>query len=84
MKKAVDCFVACIGIDLYFASSTMKNCYAAWDNHPYTAHFAKYYDVALKRWTWLNGKILSQHEAVWPKTISSHNLELKIPGVQSL
>jgi len=67
VKKAVDCFVACIGIDLYFASCTMKNWYAAWDNHPYTAHFAKYYDVALKRWTWLNGKALSQHEAVRPK-----------------
>ena len=45
----------------------MNNWYAVWDNHPYTAHFAKYYDLALKRWTWLNGKTLSQHEAVWPK-----------------
>ena len=52
VKKAVDCFVECIDIDLYFASCTMKNWYAAWDNHPYTAHFAQYNDVALKRWTW--------------------------------
>jgi hypothetical protein len=45
----------------------MKNWYAVWDKHPYAAHFVKYYSVTLKRWMWLNGKALSQHEAVWPK-----------------
>ena len=45
----------------------MKNWYSIWYNHPYTAHFAKYYSVTLKGWMWLNGKALAQQEAVWPK-----------------
>jgi hypothetical protein len=66
VEKAVDCFVACIGID-YYVSCAMKNWYAVWDTHPYAAHFAKNYSVYLKRWMWLNGKALPQQEAVWRK-----------------
>jgi len=44
----------------------MTDWFSIWDNHPYTAHFARYYYITLKRWMCLKGKVLAQHEAVWP------------------
>jgi len=45
----------------------VKDWYSIWDNNPYKAHFAKYYSTTWKRWMWLKGKAVAQHEAVWSK-----------------
>jgi len=64
VEKAVDCFVACIGIDCYYVSCAVKDWYYAWDHDPWKAHFAKYYSKTWKRWKWLNGKAVAQNESV--------------------
>ena len=48
-------------------SCALKDWYSIWDNDPYKSHFAKYYSTTWKRWMFLNGKAVAQHEAVWPK-----------------
>jgi len=67
VEKAVDCFVACVGIDSYYVSCAVKDWYSTWDNLPYKTHFAQYFSMTFKRTMWLNGKYAAQHEAVWPK-----------------
>jgi hypothetical protein len=47
VEKAVDCFLACIGLDSYYVSRAMKDWYSIWDNNPYTAHFARYCSMNL-------------------------------------
>jgi len=66
VEKAVDCFIACVGIESYYVSCAVKDWYTTWDNIPHKTHFAKYYSMAYKRWMWLNGKFAAQNEAVYP------------------
>ena len=54
--KTVDCSVACVGIDSYYASCAVKDWFTTWDNLPHKTHFPSYYSMAFKRWMWLNGK----------------------------
>ena len=67
VEKAVDCFVACVGSDSYYASCVVKDLYTTWDNFPSKTHFALYFSMTSKRKMWLNGKSAAQIEAVWPK-----------------
>jgi len=66
VEKAVDCFIACVGIDSHYVSCAVKDWYTTWDNLPHKTHFARY-SVAFKRWVWLNGKYAAQNEAVYPE-----------------
>jgi len=38
VEKAVDCFVACVGIDCYYVSFAVKDWYSTWDKLPYKTH----------------------------------------------
>jgi len=67
VEKAVDCFVACVGIDSYYVSCAVKDLYTTWDNLPSKTHLAQYFSMTFKRRMWLNGKFAAQNEAVWPK-----------------
>jgi hypothetical protein len=67
VEKAVDCFVACVGIDSYYVSCAVKDLYTSWDNLPTKTHLARYFSMTFKRRMWLNGKFAAQNEAVWPK-----------------
>jgi len=67
VEKAVDCFVACVGIDSYYVSCALKDLYSTWDKRPSKTHFAQYFSMTSKRKMWLNGKFAAQNEAVWPK-----------------
>jgi len=62
---AVDCFNACMGLDRYYVSCSMNYWYSIWNNNPYEAHKAEYYSMSFKRWLWINGEALDQHETVW-------------------
>ena len=62
---AIDCFNACMTLDSYYVACTMNDWYCIWDNNPCKAHKAEYYSMSLKRWLWINGEALDQHEAVW-------------------
>ena len=55
IEKAIDCFIACIEMDSYYVSCAMKDWYSTWDN---TAHEARYYSMASKRWIWVSGNDL--------------------------
>ena len=67
VEKAVDCFVACVGIDSYYVSCALKDLYSTWDKRPSKTHLAQYFSMNLKRRMWFNGKFAAQNEAVWPK-----------------
>jgi len=67
VEKAVDCFVACVGINSYYVSCAVKDLYTTWDNLPSKTHLAQYFSMTSKRRMWLNGKFAAQNEAVWPK-----------------
>ena len=64
MERAIDCFNACMGFISYYVSCAMKDWYSIWDKNPHMTHKAEYYSMSLKRWIWINGKALNQHEAV--------------------
>ena len=63
VEKAMDCFVACVGIDSY-VSCVVKDLYTTWDNLPSKTHLAQYFFIIFKRRMWLNGKFAAQNEAV--------------------
>ena len=65
VEKAVDCFVACVAVDNYYVSCSVKDLYTTWDNLPSKTHLAQYFSMNLKRRMWMNGKFAAQNEAVW-------------------
>jgi len=65
--NAINCFNVCMGLDSYYVSCAMRDWYCIWDNNPYKPHKAEYYSMSSKRWLWINGEALDQHEAVWPE-----------------
>jgi hypothetical protein len=67
VEKAVDCFVACVGINSYYVSCAVKDLYTTWDSIPSKTHFAHYFSMTFKSTMWLNGKFAARNEAVWPK-----------------
>ena len=67
VEKAVDCFVACVGIGSYYVSCAVKDLYTTWDNLPSKTHFAQSFSMTFKRTMWLNGKYAAQNEGVSPK-----------------
>ena len=66
VEKAVDCFVACVGIDSYVYCA-VKDLYTTWDNLPSKTDLAQYFSITFKRRMWLNGKFAAPTEAVLPK-----------------
>jgi len=40
VEKAVDCFVACVGMYSYYVSCAVKDLYTTWDNLPSKTHLA--------------------------------------------
>jgi len=54
VEKAVDCFVACVGIDSNYVSCAVKDLYTTWDNLPSKTHLAQYFSMTFKRSMWLN------------------------------
>ena len=52
LEKAVDCFVACVGIDSYYMSCAVKDLYTTWDNLPSKTHFAQYFSMTFKSTMW--------------------------------
>jgi len=67
VEKAVDCFVACVGINSYYVSCAVKDLYTKWENLPSKTRLAQYFSMTFKRSMWLNGTFAAQNEAVWPK-----------------
>jgi len=67
VECAIDCFNACRGLDSYYVPCAMNDWYSIWDKYSYKGHKAEYYSMSLKRWIWLNGGALNQHEAVGPE-----------------
>ena len=75
VEKAVDCFIACVEIEIYYVSCAVKDWYTTWDNLPHKAHFARYYSMAYKRRMWLNGNFPAQNEAVYPEDDVMNSLD---------
>jgi len=67
VEKAIACFNACMDWDSCYVSCAMVDWYCTWDKNLHRAHKAEYYSMSLKRWIWINGKALNQHEAMWPE-----------------
>jgi len=67
VEGAIVWFNACVGLESYYVSCAMNDLYSMWDNNPHRAHKAEYFCKSLKRWKWINGNPLNQHEAVWPE-----------------
>jgi len=58
VENAVDCFITNIGMESFYVSCALRDCYSIWDKNHYTAHKAPYYTMSLKRWIWINGNAL--------------------------
>ena len=61
VERAIDCFNSCMGLDSYYVSCARNDWYSIWIKK---AHKAEY-SISLKRWIWIKGDALNQHEAVW-------------------
>src|SRR5215469_4173571 len=73
-------FNACAGRPLGNVLSEFTKWYGVWDEACDTPHMSSYYNMHMKRYTWINGKYLSQTEPLEPQPVL-HNVGLERTGM---